>query len=120
MLNFNSIMLSTDQPKVMIEFYTKVFDKKPDMAGDDWASYRVGSGFFSVGTHDKVKGTTMQPERILFNFETSEVAKEFDRIKTYGAKVVAEPYEMEDMKSMWIATFADPDGNYFQLMSPMK
>jgi len=34
-----------------------------------------------------------------------------------GAETVKEPYEMG---SLWIATFADPDGNYFQLMSPWK
>ncbi len=66
-----------------------------------------------------MKGPTKHPERILFNFETTEVAKEFDRVKATGATVIAEPYQMEGMKDMWIATFADPDGNYFQLMSPM-
>lgn len=120
MLNFNSILLSTDQPKKLIEFYTKVFDKKADWAEGDWAGFQVGSGFFSVGPHDKVKGQTKQAERILFNFETTEVKQEFDRVKSTGAAVIAEPYEMEGMKGMWIATFADPDGNYFQLMSPMK
>lgn len=120
MLNFNSILLSTDQPEKMIEFYTKVFGKKADWAEENWAGFQVGSGFFSIGPHDKVKGHSELPERILFNFETTEVSKEFDRIEGLGAKVIAKPYEMEGMKDMWIATFADPDGNYFQLMSPMK
>jgi predicted enzyme related to lactoylglutathione lyase len=31
--------------------------------------------------------------------------------------VVKEPYELQ---GMWIATFADPDGNYFQLTSPWE
>jgi len=35
-----------------------------------------------------------------------------------GAVVVKEPYQMDGMPG-WIATLADPDGNYFQLMSPM-
>lgn len=120
MLNFNSILLSTDQPKVMIEFYTNVFGKKTDWAEDNWAGFQVGSGFFSIGPHDKVRGASTLPERILFNFETTEVSREFDRIEKLGTKVVAKPYEMGGMKDMWIATFSDPDGNYFQLMSPMK
>lgn len=120
MLNFNSILLSSDNPKEIITFYTTVFDKKPDWAEADWAGFQVGNGFFSVGPHDKVHGKSKQPERILFNFETKEVSQEFDRIKKLGAKVIAEPYEMEGMEGMWIATFSDPDGNYFQLMSPMK
>jgi len=34
-----------------------------------------------------------------------------------GAVSIKEPYEIE---GMWIATLADPDGNYFQLMNPWK
>jgi predicted enzyme related to lactoylglutathione lyase len=36
--------------------------------------------------------------------------------------VLREPYrpgDGDDDGEMWVATFADPDGNYFQLMSPM-
>jgi predicted enzyme related to lactoylglutathione lyase len=53
----------------------------------------------------------------MFNFETSQVKEEFDRIKSIGAKVIREPYEMG---GGWIATLADPDGNYFQLVTPME
>ncbi len=38
-------------------------------------------------------------------------------MKAAGAVVIKEPYEMQ---GMWIATLADPDGNYFQLMSPWE
>gem|GEM_PF-4231621 len=31
MLNLNSLMLGSAQPKQMSEFYTKVFEKAPDM-----------------------------------------------------------------------------------------
>ena len=41
-------------------------------------------------------------------------------MKGLGAKVIAEPYHMADGQDHLIATLADPDGNYFQLMSPMK
>ena len=54
---------------------------------------------------------------MILTFETKQVNEEFERIKGVGATVVKEPYEIE---SMSIATFADPDGNYFQLMSPWE
>jgi predicted enzyme related to lactoylglutathione lyase len=57
------------------------------------------------------------PARIIFNFETETVKEEFDRIKKLGATVIKEPY---DMGGMWIATLADPDGNYFQLLTPWE
>jgi hypothetical protein len=43
-------------------------------------------------------------------------------MKAAGAIVVREPYsfdEITDAANTWIATLADPDDHYFQLMSPM-
>ena len=118
MLNFGSIMIGSMQPKVLGEFYEKVFDKKPDMIDGDWYGWLVGKTFFSLGEHSEAKGKSKNPERVIFNFETKEVKEEFERIKNIkGAEVVKEPYEMQ---GAWIATFADPDGNYFQLMTPWE
>ena len=41
---------------------------------------------------------------------------EFDRIKALGAAVIQAPQDMGDGV---LATLADPDGNYFQLVTPM-
>ncbi|MEK7572154.1 MAG: VOC family protein [Patescibacteria group bacterium] len=117
MLNLNSIMIGSHQPKVLGEFYGKVFDKKPDMVEEGWWGWSVGSCFFSVGEHSEVKGKAKEPQRIIVNLETKEVKEEFERIKKVGAKVIKEPYEIG---GAWIATFADPDGNYFQLMTPWE
>ncbi len=116
MLKFGSIMVGSSQPKVLGEFYEKVYGKKPDMAEEgQWYGWTVGSTFFTIGNHSEVKGKAKEPERIILNLETNEVKEEFERIKAIGATVVKEPYEMQ---GAWIATLADPDGNYFQLMSP--
>lgn len=121
MLNFNSIMIGSHQPKVLGEFYKKVFDKKPDMEDGGWYGWQVGSCFFNVGEHSEVKGKAKEPQRVILNFETDEVKEEFERIKKIdGIKVIKAPYEMEGMEGLWIATLADPDGNYFQLMPPWK
>jgi predicted enzyme related to lactoylglutathione lyase len=34
--------------------------------------------------------------------------------------VVQEPYQPGEAPEGWIATFSDPDDNYFQLLSPME
>jgi predicted enzyme related to lactoylglutathione lyase len=121
MLNLNSVMLGSSDSKTLADFYEKVLEKKPDMADGEWYGFSVGNCFLSMGMHDKVKGKSQNPERIIFNFETSEVKKEFDRIKALGATVISAPYQMgEGDKAAWIATLADPDGNYFQLMTPWK
>lgn len=120
MLNFDNILLSTDDHKRLIEFYKKVFDKKPEMEDETYAGFMVGSCFFNIGQHDKVHGKNNNPERVLFNFSTKEVTEEFERIKKIeGAEVIKEPYQMEGWDG-WIATLADPDGNYFQLVTPWE
>lgn len=120
MLNFNSILLYSDNPKKLFEFYEKVLEKKADWVDEDYQGWQVGTGFITIGPHDGVKGKNQNPERVLLNFETTDVHGEFERIKSLGAKVITVPYHPGEMADMSIATFADPDGNYFQLMSPMK
>ena len=117
MLNLNSIMIGSTNPKKLAEFYEKVFDQKPDMQEGEWYGWSVGSTFFSVGKHSEVKGKAKEPQRMIVNLETKEVEKEFKRIEKTGATVIKEPYEMQ---GAMIATFADPDGNYFQLMTPWE
>lgn len=115
MLNFNSVMIGSNKPKELADFYRKVFDKEPEMEEGGWYGWLIGSTFFSIGEHSEVKGSAKEPQRVIFNFETEKVKEEFERIKSAGATVIKEPYELD---GAWIATLADPDGNYFQLMTP--
>ncbi len=117
-LGFGSVMVGSENPKKLGEFYEKVFGKKPDMSDPEgmygWAT---GRSFVNFYKHDEVKGQSQEPKRVILNYETEDVKGEFERIKDIGAEVVKEPYELQ---GMWIATLADPDGNYFQLMSPWE
>jgi len=119
MLSLNSIMIGTKQPAALATFYEKVLGKPADMVDKDsgfWG-WQVGSAFLSVLEHSAMGGSTKDPGRVMFNFETRQVKEEFERIRALGGKVIQEPYEMGEG---WIATLADPDGNYFQLMTPMS
>lgn len=118
MLKFNSLLIFSETPDQLAEFYQKIFNSEPIWKGEGYTTWQVGEGYITVGPHDKVKGTNQHPERIMFNFETEELQKEFERIKGLGAKVIKEPYAMEGEDDQ-IATFADPENNIFQLMSPM-
>lgn len=120
MLSLNSLMIFSEDPKKLNEFYRKVFRKENnDMEEGGYYGFVAGKTFLGFGPHDKVKGENKSPERILLNFDTTDVKGEFERIKGLGAKVIAKPYAMGG-SGMWIATFADPDGNYFQLITPWE
>lgn len=121
MLNLNSIMIGSRQPKALGEFYERILGKSTENeGGGEWYGWKAGNCFFHVGPHSEVSGPSKEPQRIIINFEADDVRAEFERIKGLGAAVVKEPYTMEQMPEFWIATLADPDGNYFQLMSPWK
>ena len=110
-------MIGSMQPKVLADFYKSVFQKPADMEDGDWHGWSVGGAYFAVGEHSEMNGMSKDKGRVMFNFETDQVKEEFERISKLGATVIKEPYELQ---GSWIATLADPDGNYFQLMSPWK
>ncbi len=119
MLNLNSVMIGTKQTQALATFYETVIGKPPDMVDKEngFFGWQVGNGYFSVLEHSEMGGNTKDPGRIMLNFETTQVKEEFERIKALGGAVIRAPYQMG---GGWIATLADPDSNYFQLISPME
>jgi predicted enzyme related to lactoylglutathione lyase len=121
-MNLNSILIGSEDPDRLASYYTKLFGD-PGWNEGGYVGWQIGSGGITVGPHTEVKGLNEQPGRIIWNIETPDVRGEFDRLKTAGARVVQEPYDPSEGQTdtpMLVCTFADPDENYFQLMSPMS
>jgi predicted enzyme related to lactoylglutathione lyase len=117
-VNFNSVLIGSSDPGRLAAYYTRLLGEA-GFADGDYTGWMIGSGFLTVGPHSEVSGQNAEPGRIILNFETTDVAGDFARLRAAGAIVVREPYEFEGMPGSWIATLADPDGNYFQLVTPM-
>ena len=119
-MKLTSIMIGTEDLDRLAGYYTKVFGEPQwNEAGYVGWGFDDGGGF-AVGQHDGVKGRNEQPGRVIWNLDSNDVAGDFARLKAAGATVVQEPYQPGGPDTgMWIATFSDPDDNYFQLMSPM-
>ncbi len=120
MVSLNSLLLSSEEPKKLVDFYRRVLALEPKWQEEEYTGFETGTGALVIGPHSKVHGQSKNPERIIFNFETTDVKGEFERMKGLGAEVIAEPYSMGEDQDFLIATLADPDGNYFQLVSPME
>ena len=119
-MNFNSVLIGSDDPGRLAAYYTRLFGEpafKDEESG--YTGWSIGTGAITVGPHSEVKGPNDQPGRLILNIETDDVQADFDRFKAAGATVVREPYTFEQEPGSWIATFSDPDNNYFQLMTPM-
>ena len=121
-MNFNSILIGSADPQALVDYYTKLFGK-PAFSDGGYSGWQIGTGFVTVGPHSEVTGKSAQPGRLIWNIETKDVAGDFERLKAAGAIVVRAPYSFEEgpaeSSAVSIATLADPDDNYFQLVSPM-
>ena len=118
-MNFNSILIGSEDPQRLADYYTKLFGE-PTWTDGGYTGWAIGSGAVSIGPHSEVHGKNAHPGRIIWNIESTDVQADFDRFKAAGAIVVREPYTFEQAPGSWIATLADPDDNYFQLMTPME
>lgn len=117
----------SEDPQRLADHYTKLFGE-PGWNEGSYIGWMIGSGAMTVGPHDQVKGKSAHPGRIIWNIESPDVKGDFERFKAAGAIVVREPYDpgagtdsayAAEAPEGFIATFSDPDDNYFQLMSPM-
>jgi predicted enzyme related to lactoylglutathione lyase len=118
-VNFNNILIGSEDPQRLTDYYTKLFGK-PGMEDGGYTGWQIGNGFIAIGPHSEVHGKNAHPGRIIWNIESTDVQADFDRFKAAGAIVIREPYTFEQAPGSWIATLADPDDNYFQLMTPME
>lgn len=117
MLKLSTIMIGTTRLQVLGDFYEKVFGRPADMSdsNEGFFGWRFGDASLAVFTHSEMMGNTKDPGRLMINYATEQVKEEFERIRDLGGRVVSEPYQMGEA---WVATLADPDGNYFQLIPP--
>jgi predicted enzyme related to lactoylglutathione lyase len=118
-MNFNNVMIGSEDPARLMEYYTRLFGE-PTWKDESYSVWQLGGGVISIGPHSEVKGKNASPGRILLNIESDDVKGDFERLKAAGGIVIAEPYNFEQAPDSWIATFADPDDNYFQITSPME
>ncbi len=114
-VTLSSIMIGTAQVQALAGFYEKVFGRPADMTEGGSFVWTGANGALMVGEHSEVKGQSKEPARMILNMETKQVKEEFARLKALKVTVIKEPYELG---GGWIATLADPDGNFVQLVTP--
>ena len=117
-MNLNSVLIGSEDPGRLTEYYARLFGT-PAWEEGGYTGWQIGTGGLMVVPHDQVKGKNAHPGRVIWNIETPDVKGEFERLTAAGATVVQEPYRPDENADMWVATFSDPDDNYFQIVSPM-
>ena len=117
-MDFNSVLIRSDDPKRLTEHYGKLFGE-PAFDTDGYTGWQLGTGRITVGPHSEVSGKNPQPGRMLLNIESSDVKGEFDKMKAAGATVVQEPYQMGDDPG-WIPRCPTQTTTTSSSMSPMS
>ena len=122
-MKLTGILIGSEDPQRLADYYAKVLGE-PGMSDNGFTGFQLGEAWVSVGPHSEVHGRNADPGRVIWNIETDDVRRDFERFRDAGATVVQEPYtpgdDTGDAGDFLIATFEDPDGNYFQLMSTME
>ncbi len=119
-MNLNGVQIGAENAKKLAEFYTKVFGEPKWSMPDDWYGWDIGNGHLFFGPHSEVKGKAAEPQRIMISLEDPDVKNAFEKLIVAGAQDIAQPYNPDpENKKFWLATVADPEGNYLQLSSPM-
>ena len=117
-MNLNNVMIGSEDAPRLAAYYTKLFGE-PAWSDNDYTGWVVGNGSITVAPHSEVKGPNAHPGRLILNIESDDVQGDFAKFQAAGARVVREPYTFDESPGTWVATLADPDDNYFQLVSPM-
>src|SRR3989344_8228869 len=115
------ILLSTSYANFaqMAKFYKEVVGLKVGTEGeyaekDQFIDFKIGKDSLYLTTHSKIKDKNKEPARSMINIEVDDIKKEVARLKRNKAKLIQPIYHLEQYG--YIATFVDPDGNYFQLV----
>ncbi len=116
-----SILLFSEDAQKLANFYKDkvgleiTTEAEMGEEGEDFFGFEFegGPGLY-IMHHSKVKSSSKEPERIMFNLEVDDIEEDVKKLDKAGVKKIQDIYHMESYGL--IATFEDTDGNYFQLV----
>jgi predicted enzyme related to lactoylglutathione lyase len=110
------VLLHTEQPERLVAFYKDVVGLEPKFEVTPGA-FNTGAASFVdliVEPHSEVAGAAKEPQRVMLNFVVDDAVAEQRRLEAKGVAFVR-PATDEPGVGLF-ATFADPDGNFCQLI----
>jgi predicted enzyme related to lactoylglutathione lyase len=115
----DTITIHSENPSELAKFYQETVGLNEPMEaeigeGDNAFLFEMEGTTLAIVSDPKIRGNNPQPERVVFNLEVSNIDEDVERVAKSGAKKVTDTYHIEGYG--FVATFEDPDGNYFQLV----
>ena len=116
-----SILIGSQNATKLAKYYREIVGLNQTMSFEMGEKDEKGfyfemkeSASICIMDHSKVKGKSKESDRIIFNLEVDDIEKEVTRMKKGKAKLIRDTYHIQDYGL--VATFEDPDGNYFQFV----
>jgi len=108
-----TVLLASRDPERLATFYDQVLglERRPSQ---NHAVFRVGGATLRLIDHSEVGPRSPEPQRIMFNLFVKDVRAEVARLQPLQVTLVRPPAQMT--WGGYVATLADPDGNYLQLI----
>jgi len=105
----NSMLLGTTRPAELRDWYRRTL--APEHSGE--GPIDLGGFLLVIDRRADLAAKNDQPGRMILNFHVDDFAAVEARLQAEGVEWIA---PAEDRTSGRFATFADPDGNYLQII----
>ena len=115
-----AVLLSSEDAKKLADFYREKVGLKQSSEmeigdkGEKGFDFKLKGAGLYILDHSEIKGKSKEPARVMFNLEVDDIEKEAARLDKLDVEKHQDIYHIEGYGL--IATFKDPDGNYFQLV----
>lgn len=115
-----AVLLGSQNATKLAKFYRETVGLKQTMEfemgekGEKGFAFEMKGASLYINDHSGVKGENKNPERLIINLEVDDIEKETKRLKSAKVKVKQDVYHIEGYG--FVATFVDPDGNFFQFV----
>lgn len=110
MTSLNSLLLGSSDPARLRQWYIDALGVQPDADG----FLQFGPVAVLVDGRDDVDPRTVEPGRVVLNYNVTDIKRTAQHLDERGETWVA-GVEYRDA-GLWFATVEDPDGNYVQLI----
>lgn len=109
----DSALLASQNPERLGEWYVAALAPDADDEVGDYRVLRFGRFHLFIDTREGLASSTVEPGRIVLNFEVEDARAVATRIDDLGGSWEA---ELEDRDGNFFATAHDPDGNLVQII----
>ena len=119
MIGIEGFYFTVSDLKRSVDFYEKLLEIKPtNMEGDRWADFYNGEKHFGLLCDKTINKDRRLGNNGVLNFHSDDIARDFEKAKKLGAKIVEEICDTPDSPYEYMSfTIEDPDGNRIEIAS---